>query len=163
MENILHQNVRPGGVRNESIMRNVKRPGGRSIVDIHKGDRAVNRKLIVNYSLEVTMRPSNWSVKSSGVTHDPILPRSWLIRKEFVDKFHKQALVLSFQIFYPKAPITFANTNIFPSNKTFGSMAGILPSPEESMTTVINGFDHCLRDGHSRHEVKWDGAEHNTR
>jgi len=41
-------------------------------------------------------------------------------------------------------------------------MAGILPSPEESTTTAINGFDHCLRDGHSRHEVKWDGAEHST-
>jgi len=93
-------------VRKESSMRNVKRArrqpmvkpegGGRSIADIHKGDRAVNRKLIVNYSPEVTMRPSNWSVKSNGVTYDPILPRSWLIRKEFVDKFHKQALVLSF-------------------------------------------------------------------
>jgi hypothetical protein len=146
-----------GRVREESSMSNVKgairqpmvkpKRGRGSITDVHVGNGAESGEFIINNLPKIATRPGNRGVKVSSVLQNPIFPRCGFIREELVNEFHKQALVLKFQIFNTKPPIILTDTIVIPSNQALGTMANVITSPKKRPMTAIDGFDYCLRDG----------------
>jgi hypothetical protein len=48
---------------------------------------------------------------------------------------------------------------MFPSNKAFGAMAGVLTGPEESAATTVNSFGYDFVQSKERHIMKRKGTK----
>jgi hypothetical protein len=83
-----------------------------------------------------------------------LFPSNWFTGEELVYKFHEETSVLKVEVFDTKPSISFASLDIIPCHKTFGAMANIFTSPEESPATAVNRLDDSFRRADRRHEVE---------
>ena len=72
---------------------------------------------------------------------------------EFVNKLHEKTVILIFKILDPQPPAVFTGAQSFPFQKTPGTVALVITSPEDSSTSSIQPFYHSFWEEVGRHEV----------
>jgi hypothetical protein len=84
------------------------------------------------------------------------------ITEKFVDEFHQKTSVLKLEVFHTKPTSVLWCLNSIPGHQAARPMAGLFTGPEESTTTLINGFDDSLRDVEGRHVMEGQSTENRS-
>jgi hypothetical protein len=138
----------------------VEPEGSRSaIIDLDEGDGAESVEFVVDDAPEETRISGDRCVKRRSTTEKPFFPAGVISSKKLVDEFHQQAKVLKLKIFHPEPALVFGSLDYVPSNQAFGPVATVLSGPEESTTSLVNGFDDRLRHIERGHVMQRKSAE----
>jgi hypothetical protein len=92
--------------------------GGGTIVQNDHGDGTVRVQLIVDNLPNETGTSTPERIEVSGITQDPVLPRSVNARERLVNEFHEQTFILQLQIFDTEATMLFAQLESVPGHQT---------------------------------------------
>jgi hypothetical protein len=72
---------------------------------------------------------------------------------QFLDKLHKQTMVLIFQVFYDQTPIFFTYTKYLPLDEALQTRALVFSCPKKSSAASIESIDDSLRKQVGGHVV----------